>query len=561
MEQERDSQVSMGPEIHIDRQPVESNQRENELIEPQRDIADGASEGEFDLNPLPTQHGGAENETGTNEAEPIENTGMDKAPSPDKSGSEPQSLDDPWEQKSKLKSDAENAPFQKLSKKEASEVETPAGNAETIGELKEALEKEDVDDDSGDQVEPVDVKANDKNRTVKRSNLSKSAISIILMFVVIVGSLAYAKTRHHRSRKESPNASQPVALATEEVSVASTSALKKPEQNDPYKIYRVKLRDLIRLRETLLLKKHEIAELIKHYRKGVKTLENEILQEALRNNVHTFQEALNNKRIELKLGTIQRRLVYIDKLDTPLKWLEQGGEELLYLKRKANIDLLVAEIVSGIDMDMHMQQINAALQKYRLSADNLAINTEGAEVLPQETLWEELYSKTKSNPHLLADVENWFIEQEICSGDLHRIGELPGISAEALRCIVQMEGSDLFLNGIEELSPTIAKQLYQWRGKWICLNGVKLLSPSAAKYLFQWEGEWISLNGLSAFPPELAKYLGQWKGKQLELMGLAFNKDQNDEIAFKYLAEWEKAGGKLFVPDSIRTMIDLVKQI
>jgi len=545
MEQERDKQVSIEPEIPIGSQALEGNQRANELIDPLGEAADES----------------AENETKKNESDPIEKSDMVKAPLPDNPESEPQPIVDPGENNSKLGSDAENTLFETLSENDASEEKAPANNAASIGDIKEALEKEDVDNGSDNQVETVNAKANGTNRTVKRSNLSKLAFSIILMFVIVV-SLAYTKTRHHRSKKEpQPLASQPVEQATEEIYVASPSKLTKPQQNDPYQIYRVKLRDLSRLRETLLLKKHEIGELKKHYLKGVKTLENEILQETLRNNIHTFQEALKNKRIELKIRAIQRRLVYIDKLDRPLKWLEQGSEELLYLKRKANIDLLVVEIVSGIDMDMHMQQINAALQKYRLSADNLAINTEGAELLSLETLWEGLYSKTKNNPHLLGDIENWIIEQEICSGDLQRIGELSGISAEAARCIVQMEGSDLFLNGIEELSPTIAKQLYQWRGKWICLNGVRVLSPSAAKYLFQWEGEWISLNGLSAFPPESAKYLGQWKGKQLELMGLAFNKDQYDKVAFKYLAEWEKAGGKLFVPDSIRTMIDMLKQI
>jgi hypothetical protein len=83
-------------------------------------------------------------------------------------------------------------------------------------------------------------------------------------------------------------------------------------------------------------------------------------------------------------------------------------------------------IVSGIDMDMHMRHINAALQKYRLTAENLAINTEGAKLQPLETLWKRLYLKTKNDPHLLANIENWFIEQEICSGDLKRIGELSG---------------------------------------------------------------------------------------------------------------------------------------
>lgn len=439
------------------------------------------------------------NETEKNEADPIENSDMDNAPPPDNSESEPQSLVDPGEQNSK---------------------------------------------------------------TVKRSNISKLAFPIILIFVVIVVLLAYAKPWYHRLKKEpQPHFSQPADQAPENISVASPPEVNKPEQNDPYQIYRAKLRELNRLRETLLLKKHEIGELKKHYRLGVETLENEILQEALRNNIHRFQEALKNKRIELKIKAIQRRLVYINKLDRPLKWLEQGSEELLYLKRKANFDLLVIQIASGVDMDMHMQQINAALQKYCITADNLAINTEGAELPSPETLWKGLYSKTKNNPHLLAEIENWFIEQEICSGDLKRIGELSGISAEAARCIAQTEGSDLFLNGIEDLSPTIARQLCQWRGKWICLNGVRMLSPSAAKHLFQWEGEWISLNGLSSFPSELAKYLGQWKGKQLELMGLAFNKDQHEKIALKYLAEWEKAGGKLFVPASIRTMINRVKQI
>jgi hypothetical protein len=424
---------------------------------------------------------------------------------------------------------------QERENQESSEIKTANESPEaskvedTPIEDSQAVEKEDVDNDSGDQVETANTKANGTNRTAKRSNFSKLAFSIILIFVIIVVIFVYAKPWHYRLKKEPQTLSPRTEAQTpEEISVAPATKETEPEPNDPYQIYRAQLREVNRLRETLLLKKYEIGELKKHYRTGIKTLENEILQETLRNDIHSFQGALNNKRIELKIRAIQRRLVYIDKLDRPLKWIEQGSEELLYLKRKANFDLLMVEIVSGIDMDMHMRHINAALQKYRLTADNLAINTEGAESLSLETLWERLYLKTKNNPHLLANIENWFIEQEICNGNLKRIGELSGISAEAGRCIAQMEGSDLFLNGIEDLSPRIAKQLCQWRGKWICLNGVRELSPSAAKQLFQWEGEWISLNGLSAFPPEMAKYLAQWKGKQLELMGLTFNKDQHN---------------------------------
>ena len=66
----------------------------------------------------------------------------------------------------------------------------------------------------------------------------------------------------------------------------------------------------------------------------------------------------------------------------------------------------------------------------------------------------------------------------------------------------------------------------------------------------------MDLNGLSEFPPELAKHLGQWKGKQLELMGLKSNKNQTDRASLTYMAEWEKAGGKLFVPAPIRDMMN-----
>jgi hypothetical protein len=503
-----------------------------------------------------------ENDTEINEADPLENTGTDKVSATDIIESEPQSLAEPAQDNSDLEADTENTPSETMNENDVVEEGPSASDVETIGDIKEAVAKEDVDTDSDDQVEPDNTNANGTTRTLKRSNLSKLAFSVILVLVIIVVIFAYAKPWHYRLKKEpQPLSLQTAVQAPEEVSVAPATKATKPEQNGPYQIYRTKLREVNRLRETLLFKKHEIGELKIHYRTGVKTLENQILQEIFRNNIKILQQALKNKRIELKIKTIQRRLVYIDKLERPLKWLEQGSEELLYLKRKANFDLQMVDIVSGIDMDMHMRQFNAALQKYRLTADNLAINTEGVELQPLETLWKRLYLKTINNPHLLANIENWFIEQEICSGDLKRIGELSSISAEAARCIVQMEGSDLFLNGIQDLSPTITKQLCQWRGKWICLNGVRILSPSAAKHLFQWEGEWISLNGLSAFPPELAKYLGQWKGKQLELMGLAFNKNQHDKIALKYLAEWEKAGGKLFVPKSIRTMIDMVKKI
>ena len=80
-----------------------------------------------------------------------------------------------------------------------------------------------------------------------------------------------------------------------------------------------------------------------------------------------------------------------------------------------------------------------------------------------------------------------------------------------------------------------------------------------ANYLFQWDGSWISLNGLTEFPPEIGEILLQWQGKQLELMGLRYSNSSFANIGIEYLVEWERSGGKLFVPEELREKMDELK--
>ena len=49
--------------------------------------------------------------------------------------------------------------------------------------------------------------------------------------------------------------------------------------------------------------------------------------------------------------------------------------------------------------------------------------------------------------------------------------------------LVKNSGSDLFLNGLTQLSPDEARYLFQWQGNWICLNGVKKLAGAIAHNL------------------------------------------------------------------------------
>jgi hypothetical protein len=313
-----------------------------------------------------------------------------------------------------------------------------------------------------------------------------------------------------------------------------------------------KIEEAVRLRNELLEKKEEISELDLYYQNGIAELEEEISQEIKKSGINSYEAAVKNTRIELNMRTIQRRQAYIKELAKPAFWLNSGSEELFYLVRNAQLNLQLTEIAGGIDLNKHMRHIDAAIHKYRLSPEKLAIDPLKATVQPLEQIWQQVRKIKDEKEQISLKPKDEAIIKQICSGNFERIAELTSISPSAAACLSRMKGSDLFLNSLTTLSPEAAKQLFQWQGNWICLNGVKQLSPAVAQYLFNWKGSWISLNSLNELSPELAMYLLKWEGQQLELMGLKYNKNGANQKTLKYLALWETTGGKLYVPDKIR---------
>lgn len=381
----------------------------------------------------------------------------------------------------------------------------------------------------------------------------KVVLTVIMVAAVFSGFFIF-------DNKSNTKSAQKTKSKEVENAVASKAGQKqtKPtiQPDDPNYIYYAKIDEINTLRETLLHKKEEILELKNHYQEGIEELEKEILDELRRPDIVPFLQAIENKRIEFGLRTIQRRQAYIRQLDRPSGWVFQACEELLYIKRRALMDIQVTEVASGIDMNMHVRHMNTALNKYRPAADKLAIDMTDAQPESLEAIWQRIQNKSLQHSPQLSHSKNQIISEQICTGNFGRLAELSEISVDSAKCIVEMPGSDLFLNGLTEISPSAARHLLQWKGNWICLNGFRVLSPRVAAYLFEWEGSWISLNGLTEFPPEIGNILLQWGGSQLELMGLRYTDGSPEKIGIKYLAQWERSGGKLFVPKTIRKQID-----
>jgi len=410
-------------------------------------------------------------------------------------------------------------------------------------------ETADTDEETGDfaQRKPIETLAG------KRSTL-KVTVSAIIITAVFSGFFFFDD--NSKIKATSQKASKPSEKREFSITRVNQKKMIKPLTPKSSSIYDAKIEEVTALRDRLLLKQEEVMQLKKQYQEGIEELEKEISDELQKGESNTFLQAMENNSIAFKLRTIQRRQAYIQQLEKPSKWIYQACEELLYIKRRTLMDLQVAEIAGGIDMNKHVRHINAAVRKYQPAADKLAPEMTNAQLEPLEAIWQRIQEKTQQYAPVRAQSKNQIISEQICTGNFNRLTELSEISDETARCITEMHASDLFLNGLSEISPGAAKQLFHWKGSWICLNGVRALSPRAAHYLFQWDGNWISLNGLAEFPAEIGEILLQWDGRQLELMGLQYLEEFPARIALEYLARWESAGGKLFVPQSVRKKID-----
>jgi flagellar basal body-associated protein FliL len=406
---------------------------------------------------------------------------------------------------------------------------------------------------SGQEEKNSETSAKSQNgeKSAKGALSSKKILIAALIVLMISGVFIYAKPSLTGIKEKVEPVPEAKSQTREPVEPAQIQT-PKPKPPGKYDKYLAKLEEADRLREALLEKKEEIYKLKLHYRNGIAELMDQVGREIQEAGISSYAQALENKRIELFLRTIQRRQVYIKALEKPDRWLHNGSEELLFLKRKAQLDFQMVDIVGGIDLNRHLRYINAAIQKYQPSAEKLAVAPPPADLRPLETIWNEINNQQMNKATTTLGHKDGNIIEEICSGNFKHITELSVITAMAARCLSKNSGSDLFLNGLTQLSPDEARYLFQWQGNWICLNSVKKLAPAAAKYLFEWEGNWISLNGLTEFPPELALYLMEWRGSQLELMGLNYDKKKPDPRALKYLALWETMGGKLFVSEGIR---------
>ena len=398
---------------------------------------------------------------------------------------------------------------------------------------------------------------------------------LILLLAAFLFSYLKNRPPEKSIAKKQPAADALLQSSPESGSLASADSVPKvmPNIQSPADglLLRLKAKQdqLDALRDKMLSKADEITNLRHHYRQSIRQVEAAVLTEKRHAGIQSLQQALETKRIGFQLETIRHRQAYIDCLAKPADWLLQGSEELLFLKRKHFLQALIFPVSSQIDPENLAAEKEAALDRYTNSVEALKVDLQKESYQPVDQIWQNLIEQEKqfasnripTTPGTRqgsgggSQVNNQSIWLEICRGHYNRKSELTALSVEAADCLADWKEPDLFLNGIKKLSPEAARRLFKWKGSWFCLNGLTDLPPETAQYLFQWNGDWLSLNGVKHLSFESSIFLTGWRGRTLELMGLSPESMELEALVLKHLAQWQRSGGKLFVPERIRRLL------
>jgi hypothetical protein len=382
--------------------------------------------------------------------------------------------------------------------------------------------------------------------------LRLTAIGLAAM-LAMGGGAVWIYQRH--SHPPHPGPERPVPLSSEQIPMESPKPVGTgaPAVGSAVLDWEAVFRDIDGFRRRLSDQRDEILRLQRHYDYGIRELEEEAVRLIKETACGSLQAAVKHKPLELLLQGIQRRQGYRDALEQPLRRMELGNEELLFLERRARFDLQVLDVAQGVDMDAHEQAIQAAFKAHEPTAEALSIRGAQAPVA-LEAVWRRLAEQARQATFSADDRLNQDIVAEACAGNLARIAELTALTLKGASCLAEAGTQELFLNRVSQLTPLAAQKLSEWPGRWLCLNGLKRLSPETAKPLFAWSGECLSLNGLSELTPEVARHISGWRGRQLELMGL------RKAAGVDALVEWEASGGKLFIAGDIRRETEVLRR-
>ncbi|MBN1325431.1 hypothetical protein JW977_00405 [Candidatus Falkowbacteria bacterium] len=162
---------------------------------------------------------------------------------------------------------------------------------------------------------------------------------------------------------------------------------------------KTKLREVKDLKSALTEKISEVKQLNSEYSVSINELKDEIIREKDAKSIKSFNQAIENQRINYDLALIQRKKAYIVKLEEILARLNEGVIELEYVQRQSEDDVRLVQVLKDEEAKKIIEGINDVVAKYLPDAAKLEINIDPEEMQTPQQIWGEIVqTENKSNP-------------------------------------------------------------------------------------------------------------------------------------------------------------------
>ncbi|MCX6744636.1 MAG: hypothetical protein NTX82_03890 [Candidatus Parcubacteria bacterium] len=144
------------------------------------------------------------------------------------------------------------------------------------------------------------------------------------------------------------------------------------------------------MQEKISSKKKELVALRSEYQGSIQKLESEIRTEKRKKGIKSYHQASSNSRISYDLALIQRKEAYIAKLDEVTPKLEEGTNELEFLRRQAEDDLKMETALGSEQLEELTEDIDNAIKKYLPQSEEFAIEVDKDSLPSVESIWQRI---------------------------------------------------------------------------------------------------------------------------------------------------------------------------
>jgi hypothetical protein len=288
------------------------------------------------------------------------------------------------------------------------------------------------------------------SRRVKKALRYSAAMSVVIALIGL-GAWAYRffDAGPSPNTTESAATSEPLPMTKPEQAAAPTDngesapapqAHAAAESQIPLDSPFTSIRhDLENASEQLAAKKKELQDLKIYYQKGILEEQSKITAKTASAKLTDYQAAMKNGRVELALRSIQRRMIYLKKLDMPLNQIDAALEELLYWHRRTQLLELLSNGISGLPVSEFKQEVERITQQHleksqKLSIENIKVSKPKLTAIWKELINQKADRRAVSTDKTRPDKKDLAIGKEICSGNFEHLYLLTSITDEAAAC-------------------------------------------------------------------------------------------------------------------------------